>query len=204
MISRKKVFNLITKVAIFTALSYLFYFIKFSIPSIFPFFLEIQFSNVPAILGGLILGPVGGSLIVIIRFLFKLLSTTSLGIGEIVDLIIGLSVVLSSSIYYLNHKTKKGGLISLIIAFAAWIISACLLNAYVTLPFYIDKFFGGTPNYLEMIKAYIPNVTESNYMVLTIFGIILPFNALLASIICLITFIVYKKVSIVFKNDLFK
>lgn len=69
----KKTIDYMTKIAILAALSSILYFIpKFPLPFLFPSFLEIQFSNLPAILGGFILGPFAGGLIVAIRTLIKL------------------------------------------------------------------------------------------------------------------------------------
>ena len=73
-----------TKVAIFSAISIVLYFIKFPLPFLFPDFLDIQFSNLPAILGGLVMGPIGGVLIVVIRTLIKLPFTSTAGVGELV------------------------------------------------------------------------------------------------------------------------
>ena len=65
---------------------------------------KVQFSMLPTILGGFLLGPIGGILIAVIKFLFKVLSTQSAGIGEIVDLLIGISVVLVTSLIYQKNK----------------------------------------------------------------------------------------------------
>lgn len=201
--NRKQTYNLICKVAIFTALSYILYFIKFPLTFIFPSFLEIQFSNVPAFLGGFVLGPFGGILITVIRCLFKLLSTHTAGIGEIADLLIGLFSVGISSLYYQKHKTKKGGIIALIIGFIIWNIAACIINATITLPFYIDKFYGGVDGYINALSPYI-SLTMENYLWLSVLAVILPFNLLLSFVVVLITFLVYKKVSNIFKKDFIK
>lgn len=202
MKNRKQVLNYMTKVAVFSALSYLFYYIKFPIPLLFPQFLEIQFSNIPALLGGFVLGPLGGALIVIIRTLFKLIGTTTAGVGELCDLFIGLACVLSSSLFYQKNKTKDGGVYSLVITFFAWIITGCLTNAYITIPFYMDVI--GKEAFMNAIVNYTQGLTSENFMSQCIFGIILPFNMFLSFIICFITFIVYKRVSNIFKKDFFR
>ena len=68
-------------------------FLRFPITPPFPSFLDFHFSNVPILIGGFLFGPVSGSLIVIVRFLAKLTFTSTLAIGEIMDLIIVLSTV---------------------------------------------------------------------------------------------------------------
>lgn len=58
--------NTMTKVAILAAISYILMFIAIPIPGIFPDFLKLDISDVPAIFGGMALGPVAGFTIVLI------------------------------------------------------------------------------------------------------------------------------------------
>ena len=64
---RKQQINWIVKVAIFGAISGLLYYLRFPLPFIFPPFLDVQFSNLPAVLSGFILGPLGGILVLVIK-----------------------------------------------------------------------------------------------------------------------------------------
>ena len=52
-----------------------------------------------------------------------------------------------------------------------------------------------------MCKSIFPNMTESNFMILYLLGAVLPFNFMLASIVSIVTFLVYKKISFLFKKD---
>ena len=201
----KKLINYITKVAIFSALSTVLYvWVKFPLPFLFPSFLDIQFSNLPAILAGLALGPLGGALVVIIRTLGKLAisGTGTMYVGELADLLIGLATVLSISFIYKFNRTKKGGVIALIIGTIVWIVSSVLMNWLVMIPAYIKLMFNGSAMPLiKMCQSVLPNMNEENFMVVYLFGAALPFNALLSITVGIITFFVYKRVSIIFKKD---
>ena len=62
----------ITRIAVFTALSFVLYmFVKLPLP-IFPQFLELQFSDMPALLTGFMMGPLAGSIVIVLRTLLKL------------------------------------------------------------------------------------------------------------------------------------
>lgn len=201
----KKLINYITKVAIFSALSTVLYvWVKFPLPFLFPAFLDIQFSNLPAILAGLSLGPLGGALVVIIRTLGKLAITGSgtAYVGELADLLIGLATVLTISFIYKFNRTKKGGIIALLVGTIVWIISAVLMNWLFIIPAYIKLMFNGTAAPLiSMCQSVLPNMNENNFMAMYIFGAALPFNTLLATIVGIITFFVYKRISMIFKKD---
>ena len=188
----KKTIDYMTKIAILAALSSILYFIpKFPLPFLFPSFLEIQFSNLPAILGGFILGPFAGGLIVAIRTLIKLPFSSTACVGELADFLIGIATVLTSSIIYKKIKTKKGGAIT---------NYAFLIDFYAK--FYADA--GGMAMIIEVCKKVLPSINENNFMRLYLFGAVLPFNLLLSILVSIVTFMVYKRISDLFKKELFK
>ena len=120
---KKRSVSYMAKVAIFSALSIVLYYIKLPITliiPIFPEYLDIQFSNLPAIIAGFILGPLGGISVVVIRTVIKLPFTGTLGVGELADLIIGVITVLVGSLVYKKEHTKSGGIIALIFTFITW------------------------------------------------------------------------------------
>lgn len=203
----KKTIDYMTKIAILAALSSILYFIpKFPLPFLFPSFLEIQFSNLPAILGGFILGPFAGGLIVAIRTLIKLPFSSTACVGELADFLIGIATVLTSSIIYKKIKTKKGGAIALIFGSSAWVLMAIITNYAFLIDFYA-KFYadaGGMAMIIEVCKKVLPSINENNFMRLYLFGAVLPFNLLLSILVSIVTFMVYKRISDLFKKELFK
>lgn len=193
--NRNRVFKM-TVIANLTALSVLFYFtLKFPLPFIFPSFLDIQFSNLPAIIGGYALGPIAGGAIVVIRTIIKLPFSSTAMVGETIDLVIGLSTVLTSSIIYKKIKTKKGAFIGMLAGMFVWVIIAVLANYLFVLDFYIDFYFDGAVEPLVGMLSVIPGVDTTNYMSKFIWYAAVPFNILLSGLVYLITFLVYKRIS---------
>jgi len=183
-------------IANLTALSVLFYFFpKVPLPFVFPSFLEIQLSNLPAIIGGFVLGPVSGAVIVIARTIIKLPFTSTAYVGEIVDLIIGCSVVLTSSLMYKRNKTKKGAIYAMLAGMAVWTTVAVAANYFFVVDFYVEYFFGGNLDAFIGLLSVIPGVTAANYMEKYILLSIIPFNLLLSGIVYTVTFLVYKRIS---------
>lgn len=208
-LTRKQQIVKITTISIFSALSIALYFLKFNLPFLFPGFLEIQFSNVPVLISGFLLGPVSGVMVVIIRTIIKLPFTSTIGVGELADLLIGLAVVLISSYIYHHKKTKKNAILALIYASIAWVVVAFLANLLFLTDFYIQLFFSGRisgvmiggeykAGFLDLLTPLMPWITEQNYMVPYLLLAILPFNILLSSIVSILSFIVYKRTSILF------
>ncbi|MGS0971988.1 MAG: ECF transporter S component [Candidatus Izemoplasmataceae bacterium] len=189
----------ITLIANLTALSVLFYFVlKFPLPFLFPSFLDIQFSNLPAIIGGFTLGPIAGGVIVVLRTLIKLPFSSTAMVGELVDLIIGLSTVLTSSIIYRKMHNKRGAIIAMVAGVFVWVFVAVMANYLFVLDFYISFYFNGAVEPLVGMMSIIPGINVDNYMEKFIWYAAVPFNILLSSLVYFITFIVYKRVSHLF------
>lgn len=192
--NRKKVLA-ITKIGIFAGLATVLYFIKFPLP-IFPSFLEIQFSILPAIIGGFSMGPLGGVLIVFVKFLMSLPFSKTAYVGDFADLIIGGITVLVTSLVYHKYKTKKGGLIALLWGSLAWIVAGVLANYFILVPAYLKLFFNGDlEGFLQLCRVVIKDINADNYMLKYIVYAVIPFNAIIAVVVSTVTFLVYKKIS---------
>ncbi len=190
--------NEVAIIGVFTALSIVLYFLKFNLPFLFPSFLEINFSMLPIIIIGFMYGPIEGMSIVLLRCIIKIPFTSTFCVGEVADMLIGIPVVLVSSIIYLKFHSKKGALISLGLGMCTWIIASIFANYFINVPFFIELYFGGNIEGFVSILSIIPGVTVENYMSKYLLLAVLPFNALLSIIVSVVTFLVYKKISILF------
>ena len=130
----------IASLGIFTAFSIVLYFLKFNLPFIFPSFLEINFSLLPIIIVGFMFGPVEGITVVLLRAIIKIPFTSTFCVGELADALIGIPVVLVSSLIYIKFHSKKGALISLLFGVFTWIFAAVLANYFINVPFFIQLY----------------------------------------------------------------
>lgn len=98
----------IVKIAIYTTLSYILYVVaKFPLPFMFPSFLDIQISELPALIAGFSMGPISGVLVIFFKCLLKLPLTGTFFVGEATDFILGICFVVPSSLIYNSRKNKK-------------------------------------------------------------------------------------------------
>ena len=184
-------------IAIFSALSVvLYYFAKFNLP-IFPSWLDIQFSDVPALLVSFMYGPASGALTIIVRFFCKLPGTSTVGVGELADLLIGLTLVLVAGLIYKKHRSFKGALCAMGIGMGAATLMAMVSNWAILIPAY--KYIAGYPQAAltqgmdVIISGGNGVVTDNNFMVYYQFVAVLPFNLLRYSMVFAITLIIYKR-----------
>jgi len=104
----------LAKLAILSAISYILYmFVKFPLPMLFPSFLDLQISDLPALIGGFAMGPWYGCIIIVVKCLLKMPFTGTACVGELGDIVMGIAFVLPASFIYKYHKTRKGALLSL-------------------------------------------------------------------------------------------
>lgn len=189
------------RIAIFGALSGLLYsFIKFPLP-LLPPFLEINFSDVPALIASYAFGPLIGSIVQVVKVLVKipLVGTSTAYVGEFADIIFGIAIVLPTGLIYKKNRSFKGAIYGAIAGGVFNLIVTSIGNVFVMIPFYIYFFFDGNSaillNMVQSVNANITNVKLS----LLMWGI-LPFNIIKNTGILLITFIIYKRLSPIIKK----
>ena len=130
----------VAKLALLTAIAFALYLAKFNLPMMFPSFLEIQFSELPALLAGFSMGPVAGVLVVVLKCLLKMPLTSTNFVGELTDILIGIALVLPASLIYLKHKDKKHAAIGLAVGTLCEIVFAIIINRFISIPFYTELY----------------------------------------------------------------
>ena len=178
--------------AIFAAISVLLYITKVP-PFVFPIFplvnfLEINFSEIPALIAGFAYGPLSGFLVLLVRFLVKLPMSSTAMVGEVADIIYSSSFVLTATIIYKYRRTFKGALLGLGIAFIAQILVSSLANYFVIYHLYNEMFFNGK---MAMILSNKYGAFTPEQFILWV----IPFNIIKNTIIGGLTLVVYKRIS---------
>lgn len=188
----------IAKIAILTAISFILYaFVKFSLPFMFPSFLDMQISELPALLAGFSMGPVSGCLVILFKCLFKMAMTGTAYVGEATDILMGIALVLPASIIYNLKKDKKHALIGLLVGTAAFVIAGIIVNRFISIPFYVKFFFGGNFDILlNVVRPLYKNVTQDTFYTYYLLLGVLPFNLIRCIIISGLTFLLYKRLSV--------
>ena len=172
--------------------SILYIFVKFNLP-FFPSFLDIQISEIPALIVGFAYGPVAGIATLAIRFVVKLPLTSTASVGEFADLLIGIALVVPTSIIYKKHRTFKGAIVGFSIGVLLATITAMLLNWLVLIQFYVELYFNGDWAPIIGMCSMIPNINQDNFFALYLFAGVLPFNLFRYLIVGIITFLIYKR-----------
>lgn len=171
----------------------------FEIPLPFaPAFYEIDFSEVPVLVGCFAIGPLAGAVIELIKILLNLAinGTITAGVGEFANFLIGCAFVVPAGIIYKKIHNKKGALIGMITGTALMTILGCFLNAYLLLPTYAKAFQMPIDALVGMGTAINANITD---MLTFVAFAVAPFNLLKGVLVSLIVLLIYKKISPIFR-----
>ena len=151
----------IVLVGVFGAISTVLMFLSFNVPFI-PTFVKLDFSDLPVLLGGYILGPVYGSFIAIIKILLNFVYNGSMtyGIGETVNLIGSLSFMLPAVILYQRNRNFKTAIMSLIVGTIAATVVLLTANYFVMFPLYATAMNFPMEKIVAAAHALNPYVTD--------------------------------------------
>ena len=119
------------------------------------------------------------------------------------DLMLGAAIVIPASLIYrfIRVKEPKKTLFSLSVGLLCWIIFGALLNIFYAIPLYLKLYFGDNVNALVGALHIIPGINASNYMSRYIIFAVIPFNLILGIVVMSITFLVNKRISILYVED---
>ena len=173
---------------------------EFPIPFLAPPFYELDFSEVPVLVGAFALGPMAGATIELIKILINLMvnGTATAFVGEIGNYLLGCSFIIPAAVIYKKHKSKKNALISMIAGTIIMTVFGCLLNAYVLLPTYAAAFGMPIDAIVGMGSAINGNIT--NVMTFVVLAVA-PFNILKGIVVSVITLLIYKHISPILKGN---
>ena len=180
----------IAKVGILSAIAYVLMFISVPLP-IFPSFLKIDLSDIPAIFGGMSLGPIAGIAIVIIKnFLQGITASTTGGVGEFANVIIGGSYVLIICLFYRKWKNIKSVVAGGLVGIVAMTIMGCIMNYYIMMRLYATVYGMPLDAIIQMGTVINSKVTDLYTFVI---WMIAPFNIIKATLMTVVTLPLFKK-----------
>lgn len=189
----------IAVIAMFATLAGVLYAFGFPIAAAFPSWLELNFSDIPALIGTFALGPVSGAIIVFVKVLIKLIikGTSTVFVGELADLLIGMAFVVPAGLIYKKKRTFKGALVAMLVGTVCSTALAILANWLVLVPFYRQLFFKGSwaPLVGIMQVLFGEGCTEKTFYNFYLWASVLPFNVMRCLIAVAVTLPVYKHVS---------
>lgn len=196
---RNNKLNLMMKISLLATMAIILQQISMPIAVLFPEFLKIDLSDVPALIGGFAFGPLAGVMVMFIKnVVHGLISSQTLWVGEFANFVIGSSIVVVSASIYKHRRNKKNAIIGLIAGTTVMALVGALMNYFVLLPLYSKVM--GIP-----VEGFVEIGSAINPMVKSLWGYILimivPFNILKGAISTGVVMVMYKSLSGVLKRE---
>jgi len=179
--------NMATMAVLAAVASLLFY---LEIPVVL--FYKLDFSNLPVLLGTFSMGPIAGTIILFIKSALGVLHTTSQGVGELADFLMGAAMILPAGIIYRQNKSRRGAIIGMAVGGLCATIAGVLTNVLILIPFYGAAYHMPVEQIIAMGQTLIPSLDTIWKFV---FAITAPFNVLKWAAISILGGLMYKPLS---------
>ncbi len=176
----KKRIDFIVKVGVFSAIAFVLQVIGSMMSIKVAGFLEVEISDLPAMIISLAIGPLAGVGVEFIKNLLHSFMTSTGFVGELANFVINGVFVFVLGALYRKNKTKKGAIISLAVATLALAVIGVFVNMFIMLP------------------LYMPNADVYQRLNLALYTIA-PFNLVRGTALSLITIFIYKRISGILK-----
>ncbi len=182
-------------IAMLSAVAYILQFLEFPIPMLIPSFIKLDFSELPALIAAFAYGPVAGVVVCFIKNIIHLANSSSGGVGELSNFILGAVFVFAAGMIYKRSHSKKGAVTGSVIGAFLMAAISLVTNYYVVYPIY--TVFMPMEAIIGAYKAILPMV-DNLWQCLLIFNV--PFTFVKGMISAGITFLIYKPLSPVLKG----
>ena len=186
--------RMLTMTAVLSAIVFVLAFFEFPVP-LSPSFARMDLSDLPALIGAFAYGPVSGVLIELVKNALQLLTSSTGGIGELANFIMGSSFVVAAGLIYKHHKTKKTAILACLIASVIMGVVATVVNYFILLPVFeafmpLDQLIASFGEFMPFIKTKLDVVLFNAF----------PFNLLKGIGISIVTMLLYKRLTPILKG----
>ena len=176
--------------AILSAVATVLMFISFPIPFLIPPFVKMDFSELPALLAAFSMGPLSGVMVCLVKNLINLLFTTTSGVGELCNFLLGVCFVIPAGWIYKVRRTRSGALLASGVGAVAMAVLSVPVNYFISYPFYTS--FMPLDTIIGMYQELLPSV-DGLLACLLIFN--MPFTLLKGVLDVALAFLIYKPLS---------
>lgn len=179
----------LTGTAMLGAVATVLMFFDFSVPFM-PVFIKMDISELPALIGAFAYGPLSGIAVCLIKNLINLLHTTTGGVGELCNFMLGVCFVLPAGLIYLRKKSRVTAAVGALVGAACMAVLSVPVNYFITYPIYTN--FMPLDTIIAMYQE-IFNGVDGLLQCLIVFN--LPFTFFKGVVDALLAFLIYKPLS---------
>ena len=187
--------------AMLSAVATVLMFLEFPIPFLIPSFVELDFSELPALLAAFSLGPVSGAVVCLVKNVIKgLLFSGTGGVGEMCNFLLGVCFVIPAGVIYHYRKTRTGALIGALVGAAIMAVCSVPVNYFISYPVYtvflpIDAIISMYQEIVQRFGDFFHASWQVNGLLSCLIIFNAPFTLLKGLLDMALCFLVYKPLS---------
>ncbi len=176
--------------AMLGAVGFVLMFLELSVPFM-PGFIKLDFSELPSLLAAFAYGPLSGAAVCLIKNVLHIfIGGTTGGVGELSNFILGCLYVVPAGLIYEKVKSRKGALLGSLCGCAVSAVLSWPLNYFIIYPLY------GKLMPMDVIVSLYQQLDPScTGLGSALLRFNVPFTFGKEAVVCLITFLIYKKLS---------
>jgi riboflavin transporter FmnP len=181
-----------TVLSLLATMGFLIMYIAFPVPMI-PGFLTLDFSDLPALIGMMMYGPVAGIIIETIKNILHVLlsgSLTVVPVGEMANLAAGSILIVVAWLFYRRKKSVSALAVGMAVATITMTLIMAVANYYLIFPGYA-RFLGFSVDQAVSF-ARAANRSINNLLTLIVYGV-MPFNLLKGMLLTLLIIPVFAR-----------
>lgn len=173
--------------ALLSALSFALMFFDFSVP-LMPSFIKMDLSELPALIAAFAISPVHGAIVCLIKNLLHLLRSSTGGVGELSNFLLGVFFVVPAGIIYRLRPKMSGAVLGSLVGAVLMALLSVVSNYYVVYPIYTA--FMPMDAIIGMYQAINPSV-KNLWQCLLLFN--MPFTFIKGMLSAVIAILLYPK-----------
>lgn len=183
--------------AMLSAAAFVLQLLEFAIP-VMPGFIKFDISDIPALLGSFVLGPLYGVVIQFIKNLIHIPFGSSMAVGELCNFLLGAIFAFSAGMIYKYKRTKSGAIIGCVVGAVLMSVVSIPINYFFVYPAYVVIYKMPLDVIIDMYTEIFPKasaVPTSNALLNCLIIFNLPFTFVKGIIDSIICHIIYKPIS---------
>lgn len=184
-------------VAVCSAVSFVLMMLDFGLP-IIPSFVKFDFSDLPALICAFAFGPLAGVFVELLKNLLHLFVTSTMGVGELSNFLLGCALVIPSGLIYNHRKTRHTALIGMLVGTLCFSLMGILSNYFIMFPFYTAVMNIPMDAIVAMGTKISPALNSEFRLILLS---VTPYNICKGLIISILTFVLYKRLRPILKGS---
>lgn len=191
----------ISVIGILSAVSSVLMFFSINVP-LMPSFIKLDFSELPALIAAFALGPVSGITVCFIKNLVNLFTSTTSGVGELSNFLLGVCFVYPAGLIYQKMKSRKGAILGALVGAISMALLSVVTNYFVVYPIYYNFLpLEAILGMYHLINPYIGTEPTGENLIKALLIFNLPFTFIKGMLNFAVTLIIYKSISPILRGE---